>query len=161
MGVVRVIDFQTQEQAVEHLEKKRWNGFPICPYCGTTKVYRHASGDRASQRWQCENCSRAFSVTVGTIFQGTHVPLKQWFILLSVMLRTENSATASGIARDLNMRRATVGRMMQRIRSVIHEDREQSKLLRKIVSDEGDRRKATGSYNDTKRRPSSTRTGTA
>jgi len=39
--------FQTQEQALEYLEKVRWKGRPVCPYCQDERVYRHASGDRA------------------------------------------------------------------------------------------------------------------
>jgi transposase-like protein len=125
--------FKTQEQAIEHLEKARWNSRPVCPYCHSDKVCRHASGDRASQRWQCEICSRAFSATVGTIFQGTHVSLKIWFILLGLMLNAKKSTNASQIARDLGMRRPTVSSMMNRVRSTMSNDPEQTELLYAIV----------------------------
>jgi len=134
MNILQIFqDFQTQEQAIEHLEAKRWRGHPVCPYCQSDKVYRHASGDRASQRWQCERCSRAFSVTVGTIFHGTHVPLKQWFILLGLMLNAKKSASACQLARDLGIRRATVWSMMHRVRLAMANDQEQSELLHGIV----------------------------
>jgi len=129
----RFLNFQTQEQAIEHLEAKRWNGHPVCPYCQSDKVYRHASGDRAGQRWQCESCARAFSVTVGTIFHGTHVPLKQWFILLGLILDAEKSVSASQLARDLDMRRPTISSMMRRIRLATLNDTEQSELLYAII----------------------------
>ncbi len=63
----------TQEQAIEHLEKVRWHGQPHCPYCGSIAVGRHASGDRDVPRWQCRDCTRAFAVTVGTLFHGVVV----------------------------------------------------------------------------------------
>jgi len=114
--------FQTQEQALEHLEMVRWKGRPNCPYCGSLSVGRHASGDRANQRWQCRDCSRAFSVTVGTIFHGTHIPLAKWFLVLALMLNAKKSASAYQIARDLGMRRPTVWSMMHRIRVAMDTD---------------------------------------
>lgn len=125
--------FQTQEQALEYLEKVRWRGHPECPYCKDNRVYRHASGDRAEQRWQCQNCRRAFAVTVGTIFHGTHVPLKNWFLVLGLMLNAKKSASAYQIARDIGMRRPTVWSMMHRARIAMAEDPSQNALLHGIV----------------------------
>jgi len=125
--------FQTQEQAVEHLERVRWKGQPVCPYCKSEAVGRHASGDRAGQRWQCRACKRAFAVTVGTIFHGTHMPLRQWFLVLALMLNAEKSASACRIARDLGIRRPTVWSMMHRVRLAMASDAEQAALLHGIV----------------------------
>jgi transposase-like protein len=125
--------FKTQEQALEYLEKIRWKGRPVCPYCKDERVYRHASGDRAEQRWQCQECHRAFAVTVGTIFHGTHMPLKNWFLVLGLMLNAKKSASAYQIARDLGMRRPTVWSMMHRIRAAMASDPAQNTLLHGIV----------------------------
>lgn len=125
--------FQTQEAAVEYLEKVRWRGQPICPYCGSEKTGRHASGDRKGQRWQCRDCKRAFAVTVGTIFHGTHIPLRNWFLLLALMLNAKKSASAYQIARDLGMRRPTVWSMMHRVRLAMATDPAQNQLLHGIV----------------------------
>ena len=125
--------FQTQEQALEYLEKIRWRGHPSCPYCLGEKVYRHASSDRAEQRWQCQECHRAFSVTVGTIFHRTHVPLKNWFLVIALMLNAKKSASAYQIGRDIGMRRPTVWDMMHRIRFAMADDPDQNKLLHGIV----------------------------
>jgi transposase-like protein len=125
--------FKSQEQGLEYLEKVRWRGHPTCPYCQDERVHRHASGDRAEQRWQCQNCHRAFSVTVGTIFHRTHVPLKNWFLVIALMLNAKKSASAYQIARDIGMRRATVWSMMHRIRVAMAEDPDQNTLLHGIV----------------------------
>lgn len=123
MNIIEVFNgFQTQEQAVEYLEKIRWNGRPTCPYCRSDAVGRHASGDRAGMRWQCRRCTRAFSATVGTIFHGTHVPLRNWFLCLALMMNAKKSASAYQIARDLGMRRPTVWSMMHRIRVAMAND---------------------------------------
>lgn len=134
MNIIELFQtFQTQEQALEYLEKVRWNGEPVCPYCGSLSVGRHASGDRNATRWQCRDCARAFSVTVGTLFHGTHVPLRNWFLVLALMLNAKKSASAYQIARDLGMRRPTVWSMMQRVRTAMAADPAQDKLLHGIV----------------------------
>ena len=134
MNIIEVFQsFQTQEQAVEYLEKVRWNGEPKCPYCGSLNAGRHASSDRALPRWQCRDCNRAFSVTIGTLFHGTHVPLRDWFLVLALMLGAKKSASAYQIARDIGKRRATVWSMMQRIRTAMAADPDQEKLLHGIV----------------------------
>lgn len=134
MNIIEVFNsFQTQEQAVEYLEKVRWNGQPVCPYCDSKAVGRHASGDRKGMRWQCRKCTRAFAATVGTIFHGTHIPLRNWFLCIALMLNAKKSASAYQIARDLGMRRATVWSMMHRVRVAMANDPQQSKLLHGIV----------------------------
>jgi transposase-like protein len=134
MNILEIFQsFQTQEQAIEYLEKVRWRGRPTCPYCKSDKVCRHASGDRASMRWQCWACERTFSVTVGTIFHGTHISLKNWFLLLGLMLNAKKSASACQISRDLGIRRPTVWSMMHRVRLAMAKDQEQKELLYGIV----------------------------
>lgn len=125
--------FQTQEQCLDHLESVRWRGEPQCPYCKSKDVGRHASGDRKNQRWQCRECTRAFSVTVGTIFHGTHIPLQKWFLVLALMVNAKKSASSCQIARDLGMRQPTVWSMMHRARIAMAEDQEQAPLLYGIV----------------------------
>ena len=125
--------FQTEDQAIEYLENVRWKGEPSCPYCGSTSVGRHASGDRAKSRWQCRDCKRAFSVKVGTLFHGTHVPLQKWFLVIALMLNAKKSASAYQIARDTGIRRPTVWSMMHRIRSAMAADEAQERLLHGIA----------------------------
>jgi transposase-like protein len=134
MNIIDVFNgFQTQEQAIEYLEELRWGGHPVCPYCASEATGRHASGDRAATRWQCRTCSRAFASTVGTIFHGTHVPLRNWFLCIALMLNAKKSASAYQIARDLGMRRPTVWSMMHRVRVAMANDPQQAKLLHGIV----------------------------
>lgn len=134
MNIIEIFNgFKTQEQAVEYLETVRWRGEPSCPYCGSVKCCRHVSGDREGQRWQCQDCKSAFAVTVGTIFHGTHIPLKKWFLVLALMLNAKKSASACQIARDIGTRRPTVWSMMHRIRAAMAKDTQQSALLHGIV----------------------------
>ena len=134
MKLVEIFNsFETQEQAIEYLEQIRWRGRPVCPYCESEAVYRHSSGDRAQARWQCYKCHRAFSVTIGTIFHGTHIPLRDWFLCIALMLNAKKSASAYQISRDLGIRRPTAWSMMHRIRTAMANDPLQSTLLYGIV----------------------------
>lgn len=137
MNIIRILEsFQTQEQSLAYLEKIRWQNAPYCPYCASVNVGRHASTDRKMPRWQCRDCSRAFAVTVGTLFHGTHIALRNWFLVLALMLNAKETLSASQIARDLDMRRATVWSMMQRIQAALATDPEQKKLLYRLVEAE-------------------------
>ena len=134
MNIIEIFQsFQTQEQALDHLERVRWGGHPVCPYCGSLSIGRHASSDRKMPRLQCRDCSRAFAVTVGTLFHGTHIPLRNWFLVLALMLNAKKSASSYQIARDLGMRRPTVWSMMHRIRTAMAADPDQERLLHGIV----------------------------
>ncbi len=129
-GIVEIYrKFPKREDCIAHLEKVRWDGTPLCPYCGAERVSRHREALR-DDRWQCQRCERSFSVTVGTIFHQTHVDLQRWFLLISLMLAAKKGLSAMQAARDLEMRRPTVWSMMHRIRKALTDD---GKLLAGIV----------------------------
>lgn len=115
--------FKTQEDCIAYIEAKRWsNGIVTCPYCQSAKVSKHASKDREISRHQCSSCKKTFSALVGTIYQGTHIPLKQWFLLISLMMNAKKSLSACQAARDLGIRRTTVWKMMHKIRTSLKQD---------------------------------------
>ena len=66
----------------------RWpNGF-VCPDCGCA---RHCSFVREGrQYWQCNACRTQFSVTCGTVFQATKLPLTRWFLAMHLMTQAKN-----------------------------------------------------------------------
>lgn len=67
------------------------------------------------------------------MFHGTHVPLRDWFLVLALMLNAKKSASACQIARDIGRRRATVWSMMQRIRTAMAASEDECELLYGIV----------------------------
>lgn len=101
----------TQEKCIEFLEKKRWKDGVVCPYCGSTVTHKHVRGGH-----QCNKCHKSFSVTVGTIFHNTHVPLQKWFLLIRLMINAKKGISAYQASRDIDLRRTTVWSMMHRIR---------------------------------------------
>jgi ribosomal protein L37AE/L43A len=72
--------FNDAESAREFLEKMRWPEKPICPHCGSIANHYSLKAKEGSKRpvrngvWKCKDCRQQF-VTVGTIFEVSHIPL--------------------------------------------------------------------------------------
>lgn len=129
MNIASVFElFPTEADCVVHLEKVRWKGTPICPYCGSDR----SSAMPTEQRHHCNNCKTSFSVTVGTIFHHTHLPLQKWFLAVSLVLNAKRGLSARQLARDLEVNRNTGWRMGAQIRQAMDE-RGQRELLTGIV----------------------------
>jgi transposase-like protein len=121
--------FQDNQQAIEYLEQIRWKDEVICTKCGSNKTCKHR--EKTKTRWQCWNCHHVFSVTVGTIFHHSHVPLNKWFMLIALMLNAKKGLSSLQASRDLGLRPMTTWSMMHRIRKAMTTD--QAELLKGIV----------------------------
>lgn len=67
--------FKNPKTAVNHFKAIRWQNGEFCPYCKHDVVY--AMNRRNGFR--CAECKADFSITVGTIFEDTKLPLRLWF----------------------------------------------------------------------------------
>ena len=90
--------FPTQRSCISYMEKLRWNGVPICPYCGSQK-----SSQRGDLRHQCNSCNRSYSVLVGSIFENTHLELPKFFALIKLMLNARNGISTMELSRNLSI----------------------------------------------------------
>lgn len=129
MNLIQVFEkFPTQDKCIEHLEKVRWQDKPRCPYCQSDR----ATPVPAEQRHHCNNCKTSFSVTVGTIFHHTHLPLQKWFLAVALVLNAKKGLSARQLARDLEVNKNTGWRMAMQIRKAM-EQRDQRDLLTGVV----------------------------
>ncbi|NEZ54130.1 transposase [Adonisia turfae] len=108
----------SHEKCVALLEKIRWNSTPKCPYCGSTK----STAIRQERRHHCNNCFNSYSVTVGTIFHGSRVPLHKWFKAIHMYL--DNSLTprrlsVRALAKEIHVNKNTAASMLKRMRSCL------------------------------------------
>jgi transposase-like protein len=121
MNIIQIFkQFPTQKSCIKHLEKLRWGKIPVCVYCGSTNT--NPLNQEGRFRHYCNGCCKAFNVTVGTIFHGTHVPLQKWFLLISLMQNAKKGLSSCQAARDIEMNRPTVWSMMHRIRKAMNND---------------------------------------
>ena len=118
--------FPTQQSCIEHLERARWRGVPKCPYCGSTRCAP------VQHRHRCYACKTSFSVTVGTVFHHTHLPLQKWFLAVMLMLNAKKSRSALQLSRDLHVNKNTAWRIAMQIRKAMTQP-EHRNLLTGIV----------------------------
>ena len=147
MDIVKIYEsFPTENDCIDHLESIRWNKRPQCPYCKSVNATPLAK----EKRHHCNNCNTSFSVTVGTVFHQTHLPLQKWFLATTLILNAKKGISARQLSRDLHVNKDTAWRISMKIREAMCE-REQLDLLTGIVeADEtyigGKPRKGTGPH---------------
>lgn len=115
MHLLKIInELKTQEDCITYLEKKRWpDGKPTCVYCKSDKTCRHL------HRWQCQACSKSFSVTVGTIFHHTHLPLQKWLMAIALVADAKKGISSRQLSRNLNLPVKTGYSLIMRIRNTV------------------------------------------
>jgi transposase-like protein len=89
--------------SVEFLERQRWGDEPLCPRCGTVKVFRmtRRDGERnRDYRWNCRVCRRMFTVRTSTILEETRLPLRVWVYTLWRACASEEGISVSQLARE-------------------------------------------------------------
>lgn len=96
-------------KARELLERVRWPEGPICPHCvvvGGHYRVRPKRGSRSPVRegvWKCRDCRKQFTVTVGTVFQGSKIPLSQWVTAIHLMGDPANEVNANQLHKRLGL----------------------------------------------------------
>ena len=127
MNIIQIFEqFPTQEDCIKHLEKARWGDTPVCPYCKSTNTVPNEN------RHHCYTCKTGFSVTVGTIFHHTHMPLQKWFLAIMLILNAKKSLSALQLSRDLKVNKNTAWRISMQIRKAMIQS-EQRQMLTGIV----------------------------
>src|SRR6185503_122363 len=110
--------FSEEKTCLDYLEQQLWNGTPVCPHCGTTKVYRLANG----KQFKCGNkktCDRKFTVLKGTIYENTKIPLSTWFGALWILTAHKKGISSHQLARDLGVTQKTGWFLLHRIRLIM------------------------------------------
>jgi transposase-like protein len=99
MTLPEVIElFPTDEKCRELLERLRWPNGPECPRCKTQKVVRLSTN--AKLLW-CAECDYQFSVTAGTIFNDSHLPLNTWFLATLLLCEAKKGMSAHQLKRTI------------------------------------------------------------
>jgi transposase-like protein len=131
-------DFGTPEACVNYLEAMRWPDGVTCLQCDGSKVSRiqtrdtertrkNAKGEVRTVRvpgrivYQCQDpkCGHQFSVTTGTLFHDTHLPLDKWFMTVALMVNAKKGLSAFQLKRDLGIAYKTAWYLSHRVRKAM------------------------------------------
>lgn len=124
--------FDSDEACLQAIFAARWpHGF-VCPHCQHNGGYR-LSGRRAVQ---CASCRRQTSITSGTIFHGSHLALKLWFLLIYLVAHDKGGASALRLSKQLGMHYATTWFVVQKVRFAMKTREENLTLAGYIELDE-------------------------
>jgi transposase-like protein len=97
--------FHDDDKAREHLESVLWKNGAYCPRCGVT-------GDRITKMegkslrpgvYNCKDCRKPFTVTVGTVMERSHIPLSKWVMASHLMMASRKGISALQLHRMLDI----------------------------------------------------------
>jgi transposase-like protein len=112
--------FTDETKAREHFEAIRWPDGPYCPHCGETeKVYRLNGKSHREGLLHCNGCNEAFTVTVGTVMERSHVPLHKWALAFRLLCSGKKGFSAHQLHRTLGVTYKTAWFMAHRIREAM------------------------------------------
>ena len=114
--LISVIDkYSTDEKCRRSLEQLRWPDGVVCPKCQSKKISRISTRNT----FDCDSCRNQFSVTVGTIFNDTHLPLTKWFLATYIMVESKNGISANQLRGMLGISYKTAWYLCHRIRKAM------------------------------------------
>lgn len=126
--------YNSDENCRAYMEELRWPKGPECPTCGSRDIAR-VGGRRSVLR--CKGCERQFTVTVGTIFHDSHLPLTKWFLAILLMCEAKKGISALQMQRTLGMGYKTAWYLCHRIReAMVNANSEKPKLSGIVEIDE-------------------------
>jgi transposase-like protein len=112
--------YHDDEAARAHLEAQRWPHGPYCPHCGEAENIAQLEGAAAVKGlYNCRSCRTKFSVTVGTVFERSHVGLAKWLLAFRLMASSKKGISAKQLERTLGVTYKTAWFMAHRIREAM------------------------------------------
>ena len=112
--------YTDEEAAREHLESIRWPNGPVCPHCGG--VERNSALNGKAHRtglYFCGDCRTQFTVTVGTVFEDSKVPLHKWLYANHLMCASKKGISSKQLERMLGVSYKTAWFMSHRLRKAM------------------------------------------
>jgi transposase-like protein len=115
--------FHDDEKAREYLESVRWPNGPVCPHCGVIGDHYRLSGKGGEKGkkarpglLKCQDCREQFSVTVGTVFERSKIPLSKWLAAAYLLCSSKKGMSAHQLHRTLGITYKSAWFLAHRIR---------------------------------------------
>lgn len=132
-NVIQLLDhFKDESTCTEFLELKLWNGKPVCPHCGSVKTpYKTTRGYKCSD----SACYKKFTVTTGTYFHSSKLPLRVWFGAIYLCTAHKKGVSSHQLARDLGVTQKTAWFVLHRVREML-KDKAPQMITGEVQADE-------------------------
>jgi transposase-like protein len=138
-----ILRFDTDDKARKHLESVLWKGGIVCPHCQCKDQTKFsdikanpAVKTRAGLRW-CSNCKSPFTVTIGTVFEDSKIPLRKWLIAWYMICSSKKGISSLQLQRILELGSyRTALFMAHRVRHALRDTEFAEKLDGTIEADE-------------------------
>lgn len=105
--------------ARKHLEALRWPDGPECPHCGSLNATRLEGKKHRDGLIQCNDCREQYTVTVGTVFERSKIPLNKWLLCNHLLVSSKKGISAHQIHRMLGVTYKTAWFMCHRLREAM------------------------------------------
>jgi transposase-like protein len=113
--------FTNDNAAREHLEALRWPTGPVCPHCGG--IERNSLLQGKSHRpglYFCGDCRTQFTVTVGTVFERSKIPLHKWLLANHLLCSSKKGISSHQLHRTLEITYKSAWFMAHRLREAMN-----------------------------------------
>lgn len=112
--------FNDETKAREYLEALRWPDGVTCPHCGGVEGITKLAGKTTRPGlFSCSDCRGQFSVTVGTVYERSHIPLHKWLLATHLMSASKKGVSAHQLHRMLGITYKSAWFMAHRIREAL------------------------------------------
>jgi transposase-like protein len=113
--------FQDAEKAREYLEAQVWPNGPVCAHCGSISKDHYQLGGKSTRPglYKCKDCRQPFTVTVGTVFERSHISLNVWLKATHLLCASKKGMSSLQLKRMLGVTYKTAWFMTHRIREAM------------------------------------------
>lgn len=112
--------FNNEDKAIKYLEKLRWPNGVICPHCSSSdRIYKIKSKAARKGLWGCSNCKKQFTAKIGTVLQGSHIPIHKWLLASHLMCASKKGISSHQLHRMLGVTYKTAWFLSHRIREAM------------------------------------------
>jgi transposase-like protein len=109
--------FSDEQICIDTVAALRWPDGPVCPACGHKEHYYL----KTQKRWKCKECTKQFSVKLGTIFEDSPITLDKWLISLWMLVNCKNGVSSYEISRALGITQKSAWFVLQRLRLALQD----------------------------------------
>lgn len=127
-------DYGNEEQCETVLENNRWPDGFSCPTCSGTNHFRYRRG--GTLVLQCRGCRKQVTLTEGTIFHSSKLPLTIWFQAMYLLTQNKNNLSTLELRRLIGVSYHAAWRMKHKLMQVMVEREQETRLSGRVEVDD-------------------------